>query len=299
MSERRLTDRTLKAIKSARAGARYEVMDHGTGSVGGLGVRVTDKGKRTFVLIARYPGSRNPTRRALGEYPQITLEEARAKARKWHSLLNQGIDPRADDERQKLADQRRAENSFEAVTEDFIRLAVIGPKPDRPKQRKGTIVARELRSEFVGRWGRRPIDTITPHDVVAVLDEAVARGAPYQAHNLLGHVRRLFNWAIARGVYGIDRSPCDRMKPSDVIGRKLVRTRTLNDDELLAFWLASEGLGYPFGPMFRLLALTGQRKSEVGDAQWTEFDLKKRLWTIPPERMKGDAAHVLPLTDEL
>jgi integrase len=299
MSKRRLTDRTLKALKPAKAGARYEVMDHDIGSVAGLGVRVTDTGKRTFVLIARYPGSSNPTRRALGEYPKITLEEARSKARKWHSLLNQGIDPRADEERQGLAEQRRAENSFEAVTEDFIRLAVIGPKPDKPKQRKGTVVARELRSEFVGRWGRRPIDTITPHDVVAVLDEAVARGAPYQAHNLLGHVRRLFNWAIARGVYGVDRSPCDRMKPADVIGRKAVRTRTLNDAELLAFWFASERLDYPFGPMFRLLALTGQRKSEVAEARWSEFDFKKRLWTIPPERMKGDAAHVVPLTDEV
>ncbi len=46
---------------------------------------------------------------------------------------------------------------------------------------------------------------------MAVIDAAVLRGASYQAHNLLGHVRRLFNWAIARGVYGLDRSPCDRM----------------------------------------------------------------------------------------
>ena len=55
---------------------------------------------------------------------------------------------------------------------------------------------------------------------MAVIDAAVLRGSPYQAHNLLGHIRRLFNWAIARGLYGLDRSPCDRMKPKEVIGKK-------------------------------------------------------------------------------
>jgi integrase len=50
--------------------------------------------------------------------------------------------------------------------------------------------------------------------------------------------------------------------------------------------------------MFRLLALTGQRKSEVGEASWPEFDLHKALWVIPAERMKADAPHVVPLTDE-
>src|SRR5262249_32104851 len=53
---------------------------------------------------------------------------------------------------------------------------------------------------------------------------------------------------------------------------------------------------YPYGPLLRLLALTGQRRSEVAEAQWSEFDLAKRLWTIPAERMKADAAHEVPLS---
>ena len=58
---------------------------------------------------------------------------------------------------------------------------------------------------------------------------------------------------------------------------------------------AAAATRYPYGPLFRMLALTGQRKSEVAEARWQEFDLDKRLWTIPPERMKMDAPHVLPL----
>jgi integrase len=55
-------------------------------------------------------------------------------------------------------------------------------------------------------------------------------------------------------------------------------------------------MGYPLGPLFRLLLLTGQRKSEAAEAVWSEFDLAGKIWTIPPDRMKADAAHVVPLS---
>ena len=77
-----------------------------------------------------------------------------------------------------------------------------------------------------------------------------------------------------------------------------MRQRVLTDVELRALWRAAEKLGYPYGDLFRLLAITGQRKSEVAEARWREFDLSQKLWTIPPERMKGDAAHEVPLTDD-
>ena len=68
------------------------------------------------------------------------------------------------------------------------------------------------------------------------------------------------------------------MRPREIIGAKKARTRVLNDDELRALWKAAEGMGYPYGPLFQLLALTGQRKSEVAEARWSEIDLVKRLW---------------------
>jgi integrase len=289
MAKKALTDRALKVLKAARTGQRYDVMDS---VVPGFGVRVTDKGQRTFILVARYPGSSNPTRRALADCGAITLEQARTKARAWLELIGKGTDPRLDDERQRQAALRSQENSFAAVAEQYIKRHIS-------KTRKAAIVERELRREFIKRWGARPITEITQHDVVAVIDEVVDRGALYQAHNLLGHVRTLFNWAIARGVYGLDRSPCDRLRPAAVIGKKLARQRILNDDELGAFWRAAAELGYPYGPLFRMLALTGQRKSEVAEARWPEFDLAKKLWIIPAERMKADAAHVVPLADDV
>jgi integrase len=290
MTTRRLTDRSLKALEPAAAGAHYDVFDLG---FAGFGVRVSDTGRKTFVLTARYPGSRNPTRRALGHYGPMTLEEAHEKARGWKKLIDKGVDPAAEEERRHQAELRKHKNTFAAVAEAYI--AHI----HRQKHRKADEVERELRKEFVERWGERAITDITQHDVVAVTDAAVARGAPYQAHNLFGHIRTLFGWAIGRGVYGLEHSPCDRLKPKDLIGRRDPRNRTLTDDELRAFWRATARLEYPWGPFFRMLLLTGQRKSEVSDALRPEFDFEAKLWTIPPERFKSNSKHLVPLTDDV
>ena len=168
-------------------------------------------------------------------------------------------------------------------------------------QRKGRVVERQLRREFIPRWADQPIETITPLDVSEVIREAVKRGAIHEAHNLLSVIRRFYTWAINCGAYGLENSPCDRLKPKDVIGvGKTVRKRVLTDEELFrAFWVATgpERMSYPFGPMYRLLAVTGKRKSEVAEATWSEFNLVERLWTIPASRMKGDASHLVPLSD--
>jgi integrase len=292
-----LTERAIAALKPAEPGKRYQLMDT---LVHGFGVRVTDRGERSFIFYARYPGKPGPARRRLGQVGKLSLSEARDKAKEWRAQIERGIDPAVEKERARREEEERRENSFAAVAREFIRMAVIGPNPAKPKQRKGLEVARDIEREFISRWGKRPITDITQRDVIKVIDAAVERGSPYQAHNLLGHVRRLFNWAIARGVYGLrERSPCDRMKPKEVIGKKALRQRVLKNDELRAFWRATESAGYPYGPLFRMLALTGQRKSEVAGARWREFDVEKRLWVIPAERMKMDAAHVVPLTDEV
>src|SRR5206468_3189768 len=124
MARKRLTDRALKALRAAAPGTRFEIMDS---DAPGLGIRVTDKGAKTFVLVARFPGSSNPTRRALGEYGVLTLEQARHKAREWHDLLRRGVDPRDVEKRLREAESERRSNSFARVADDFARLVLIGP----------------------------------------------------------------------------------------------------------------------------------------------------------------------------
>lgn len=286
---RALTDAKIRSLKPHKSGKIYDEKDT---QVPGLRVRVMPSGQRTFVLLARFPSSPNPTRRALGSYPVLSLEDAREKAVAWRKMIRRGVDPGVQEERDRQATLRQQRTTFTAVAEDFI-------KDKLPTERKGREVERELRREFLPRWGKRPIAEITAQDVRDVVKAAKDRGAPYQAHNLLVLARRLFSWAIDQQSYGLEASPCERLKPKAIIGRKIFRTRILSDEEVRLFWRAAGRLGYPYGPLFRMLVLTGQRKSEVAEARWSEIDLTKKLWTIPAERMKADATHLVPLSDNV
>src|SRR5262249_17905829 len=170
MAKRTLKDRIIKALKPARPGKRAEIFDS---IVPGLSVRVTDKGAKTFMLDTRYPGSDNPARRALGAYGEITLEQARIKARHWLELIGLGIDPHIEVQRQRLAEQRRQAGTFANLAEAFIRDKLS-------TERRGRDAELHLRNEFIPRWGRRPLGEITADDVGAGIKQGKAR-APYLA----------------------------------------------------------------------------------------------------------------------
>jgi len=121
--KRHLSDRLLRSLAPAKLGERYELRDS---IVPGFGVRVNDErdpsrpGKAahiSFTLYTRYPGSSAPTRRALGRYPALSLEQARAKAAQWRELIAKGIDPAIEEERARLAERRKRANTFGAVAE--------------------------------------------------------------------------------------------------------------------------------------------------------------------------------------
>src|SRR5262249_32982171 len=107
---------------------------------------------------------------------------------------------------------------------------------------------------------------------------------------------RIFKWAMGSQIYELVRSPFENLSPAILIGKKKPRKRVLNDAEIAACWRACEVLGYPYGPLIRLLLLTGARRDEVGEAGWPEFNLDKGVWTIPPDRFKPDREHVVPLS---
>ena len=298
--KKHLADRTLKALAPAKPGTRYEMWDT---VLPGFGVRVGDDadkarpgkaGRIMFILYTRFPGSPHPARRVLGRYGEYTLERARKKATAWKAEIDKGIHPAVAEEqarKAKLQQQVLAqERSFAAVAEEFIKYKL-------PDERKGREVERDLRNVFLPMWGAKAIDEITKHDVLAIINPK-KRAAPAQARNLLTTAKRFFVWAIDQQEYGLNASPCDRLKPKAIIGKKIPRRRRLDDDELFAFLRAARRLSYPYGPVYQLLVLTGLRLNEVADAQWGE--IRNGLWTIPAVRMKGTESeafeHLVPLS---
>src|SRR3984893_3045940 len=278
-----LTDRALRAMKPASPGTRKLGW---YAAVPSFGVRVSEHGKLTFIVMRRLRGKL--ARRMLGQYPIMTLATAREAALEALRDIDRGIDPKEKKAAACAADAHRRANSFASVAEEFIARHVA-------KLRSGPEVKAAIRRELIGRWGGRPITEINRRDIVHALEEVADSGRPYAAHKLFNYMSKLFGWAIARGMYGLETSPCTGIKTSEVIGKKEPRQRVLNDTEIRALWQATEGLGHPATPFIRILLITGQRLREVAEMHWAEIDLDKALWTIPPERMKSDAAHEIPL----
>ena len=94
----------------------------------------------------------------------------------------------------------------------------------------------------------------------------------------------------------MDPSPAAGIRPAKLLGEKPIATASLTTNELVAFWRATEKMGYPYGPLYRLLLLTGARLDEIAGASWSEIDLKKKVLTVPSSKFKSEVSHLIPLT---
>jgi integrase len=287
-----LTDRAMRALKAAPAGKRLMIWD---ASLLSFGVRVTERGAASFIVMRRVSGQliREVVGSfQIGAYPKQggPLAKAREAARASIALMQDGIAPKEARKARALEAARSRRESFDAVAEEFITHHVT-------KLKSGREVASAIRRELIGRWGSRPLIEVTRRDIVDLLEEVSGSGRPHVAYRLLAYARKLFNWAIARDLYAIHASPCDRVRAIDFIGVREPRQRILTDGELRRLWHACGQLGYPTAPFVRLLIVTGQRLREAANMRWAEVDLEQALWTIPKRRMKGNLAHEVPLSE--
>jgi hypothetical protein len=180
-----LTDRLLKFLKGGEQ--PYEVMDI---QVRGFGIRVMPSGVKTFILRRRYPGSKQPARRALGSFGETGLAEAREKAREWNALAKKGIDPSAEEERQRKAaleaERQQKSNTFGSAFEAYLQRKASKLKSFRT-------IDRELRRECAA-WMNKPLSSISPLDVKQLVRGIADSGRETQAHAILSLLRAFLNW---------------------------------------------------------------------------------------------------------
>jgi integrase len=144
--------------------------------------------------------------------------------------------------------------------------------------------------ELVARWRGRPASQVTRAELHETLDTILDRGAPNRANRIFALLMR--NWATSN-VAG-DRSPSG---DQTVLSVETRRDRALSDDEIRLAWNAFGRIGWPFGPIGKLLLLTGARRDEIGSARWSEIDFDSKTWTVAKERSETGVARQIPLSD--
>ena len=204
------------------------------------------------------------------------LAEAREAWRQARQDVAKGINPGLAHRLEKPA------TSFTAVAEEWLRRDQSGNKSIAAMTR---IVNREL----LPAWGNRPIQEIGRRDVLNLIDSIVDRGAVVMARRVQARLHRLFRWCVGRGIIAVN-PVADLPKP----GSETRRDRVLSDDELVQAWKGTETLGFPFGPAFQLLIVTGARREEIGRLKWSEID--GDTIRLKGDRTKNGEAHDIPLS---
>ena len=262
----------LAVDKAKPRAARFEIPD-GPGGVPGFALRVGD-GRKVYTVRVRVRGDQR--RVTVGNAAVLPLAEARARARRIVDRAREGIDPAP-----REAPRR---DTVAVVAEEYLSKHV------RRNLRSAAATERRLKRDIVAAWGTRPIDSIRRRDVVALVDDIHDR-APVAANRALQLAHRFFNWCQKRSI--VEVNPAAGV---DLPHREIGRDRTLSDAELAAAWGAFVGMAWPWGSLGRLLVLSGARRAEWAEARWTEVDLDRQLWRLPPERHKSGAGLELPLT---
>jgi len=275
---------TVTALQNLKPGAaRREVPD---GLMPGLYFVIQPTGKKSWAVRYRIHGQ--PRKLTIGPCPGIDLKAARELAGRALVKVAGGDDPAAEKREAKVAARTPHDRDLvEKIVPLFVeRYAKANQRPASAYETE-----RVLNKEIVSRWKGRHLSEIGKADVHELLDGIMDRGSPVQANRTLAALRRMAGWAVERGI--IEVSPVAGIRAP---AAETSRDRVLNDAELAAVWKASEDLGWPFGPVVRLLILSGQRRSEIAGMHWQEIDFEKRVFTLPKERAKNGAEHVVPLS---
>lgn len=270
---RTLTDRFVRAVRST-GGQR----DHWDTVVAGLGLRVGGRrGKPTKTWCFRYRIGRAQRRWTIGRYPDISLADAREKARIARAQLIDGVDP-AREKRER----RQADSIAELVAEYLKRYAEPRKKSWKDDQRMFDV-------EVLPAWRTRLARDVERRDVRALLEEITQRGHPVLANRVRSALHKLFAWGVEAEI--VDRNPVAGLQRN----RERPRDRVLSADELRKLWTALEGQALVVRAMWQLRLLTAQRGGEVIGMRWADVDLVEGWWVIPASASKNGLVHRVPL----
>jgi len=246
----------------------------------GLYLTVQPSGKKGWQVRYRHGGVHR--RMSLGAYPVLTLADARQRARDALAAASEGRDPAGEVKAAKAPKVEDDRDKIKTLIGQYHKRHLVNLK-------SGDVVRRELDRFVVAKWGERDIHSITRRDVIDLLDGIVDSGRVVTANRIRAYLGKFLNWAVERDI--LPMSPATGVKP---VAKETSRDRVLNDDEIRWLWAACEAEGFPWGPLGKVLLLTGQRLNEA--AQMADSEIRGDLWHLSADRTKNARAHDVPLS---
>jgi len=209
----------------------------------------------------------------------LSAEQARAEASKARAKVTLGEDPQGE----KIEQRDRDRLSLRSQVTEYLEAR----KPELAARSMIEATRYLTDGRYFGPLLGKPLDDIQRRDVAARIVAIGRECGAATAVRARGTLSAFFAWCMRMGL-------CEA---NPVMGSATVETkareRVLSDPELAAIWNACGD--DDFGKIVRLLALTGARRTEIGDMCWSEISLERGTFTIPPARTKNGKPHALPI----
>lgn len=250
----------------------------------GFGIRVFATGAKRFFFIYRFDGKRRFL--SLGEYPIVTLAEARKRHTAAQGKLDKGIDPLLEKDTEK--DERKRMPFMPELCAEYIE------RHAKRKKKSWEFDEKLINKEILPFWKNRKASDIKDRDIKVLLNAIVDRGAPVSANRVRALIHMIFAFAIEELI--LTDNPCSKVKKPT---NEKPKDRRLSEAEIKTFWAAMDGTEVKIGQqtrnVFKVILLTAQRPGEVVGMHRREID--GHWWTLPANRTKNKKEHRVYLTD--
>jgi len=317
-SGRRYKELTTKACDNARPGERVAYWpDRGPQSVPGLRLCVRPEGAKLWMLRYKLPKADavpdeagrvklSESTHGLGRYPEVSLAEARERARRARKDLAEGRHPGVAKRSRIVEAVQSDKRTFEAVAGAWVAQGerygyhAHRDKGTRPWSAHHAERNRGLIRRFLTpTLGSLPVAAITEDRVLDALRPAYEDGRRESARRAVVIARQVLGFAKRRK--WIASNPLTTILENADMPKPQVRHfAALRQDQIgpLMRAIRSDTLGPITRPALLLMLYTGLRDGALRGARWNEIDLDAATWTVPAERMKSRREHRLPLPSQ-
>lgn len=276
-----LNDTKLRALKP---GARTVKVSDG----GGLHIVVAPGGSKLWRLAYRHGGRQKLL--SFGDYPRTSLVSARKQREEAKLLLAGGIDPSQNRRQQKRDREATQTNTFGALADEFLAKTEKEGRADITLAKKRWLLGMAKAS-----FGRNPIVEIGAAEILLVLRDLERKDNLETARRLRAAIGQVYRYAIATNRAVNDPTYALR----GAIASPRVTHRAAMTDWAAFTRLLQAVWAYQGQPetviALKLMAILYPRPGELRAADWTEFDISRRIWVIPAERTKMRREHRKPL----
>lgn len=230
-------------------------------------------------------------RYTIGEYPQLSLLEAR-REREWaRGIVKKGISPTDVRRDEKIHNLKDAKNTFEAITKEWLEK-----KKEIWSEAYYAQVSHFIKINCYSAFGSVPIREINSHDILSVLRTMESRGSYSSALKIRQWCSSIFCYAVS--TLRCETDPAAALKGA-IIPPKTIHSRCLKQGELIDYFkkIGSYNGHYQTKIALYLMPFIFVRQGELRGAKWEEVNLEDRVWVIPADRMKMSRPHSIPLTE--